>query len=193
MDVEAQPPPKPAPLFLPDDDDFDDEEPEELRMTGMQQDEEPPSPGARASPVPPPIPAKKPRPGLKDTESLEALLNESSNIDFRQTINAPRIREDANVREQMTRISMASNAAYGSGQGRDAAAQRNLNGDDEYGKSKKKGKDEGEKKRKPIPKLNEERLVSTDGFPALIKTYKSFKIKGKGHEVRPDCLRVLRM
>ena len=46
---------------------------------------------------------------------------------------------------------------------------------------------EGEKEaapgRRPVPKLDEERLLAKDGFPALIKMCKDFKPKGKGHEV----------
>jgi replication fork protection complex subunit Csm3/Swi3 len=41
----------------------------------------------------------------------------------------------------------------------------------------------GDKKRQ-IPKLDEERLLGKDGFPALIQMCKDFKPKGKGHEVR---------
>lgn len=44
-----------------------------------------------------------------------------------------------------------------------------------------KGEEEEKKKR---PKLDEERLLGKDGFPALIKMCKGFKPKGKGHEVR---------
>jgi replication fork protection complex subunit Csm3/Swi3 len=50
-----------------------------------------------------------------------------------------------------------------------------------------KGKDKdsaGEKKTiKRAPPLNEARLLGEDGFPALIKSLKGFKVKGKGHEV----------
>lgn len=37
--------------------------------------------------------------------------------------------------------------------------------------------------RKRIPRLDEGRLLGRDGFPALMKSVKGFKIKGKGHEV----------
>ncbi|PCH38010.1 Swi3-domain-containing protein [Wolfiporia cocos MD-104 SS10] len=44
-------------------------------------------------------------------------------------------------------------------------------------------KEETEKaKRKPLPKLDEARLLSPDGFPALVKQAKNFKPRGKGHE-----------
>lgn len=45
-----------------------------------------------------------------------------------------------------------------------------------------KGK-KGKKKRPPPPKLDETLLLSSEGFPALIKEAKKFKPKGKGHEV----------
>lgn len=56
---------------------------------------------------------------------------------------------------------------------------------DEDGGTRKKDNADGEKKRKPLPKLNEARLLGPDGFPALVKQTKGFKPKGKGHEVRP--------
>lgn len=54
---------------------------------------------------------------------------------------------------------------------------------DEDGETRKKGTGDGEKKRKPLPRLNEARLLGPDGFPALVKQTKGFKPKGKGHEV----------
>ena len=45
------------------------------------------------------------------------------------------------------------------------------------------GEDDGKKKRKPLPKLDETRLLGKDGFPQLLKDTKNFKPKGKGHEV----------
>ncbi|KAI0736771.1 replication fork protection component Swi3-domain-containing protein [Fomitopsis betulina] len=47
-----------------------------------------------------------------------------------------------------------------------------------------KGKDGGKEKqkRKPLPRLDEARLLGQDGLPALVKQAKTFKPKGKGHE-----------
>lgn len=45
------------------------------------------------------------------------------------------------------------------------------------------GEDDGKKKRKPLPKLDETRLLGKDGFPQLLKDTKNFKPKGRGHEV----------
>ncbi|EMD38450.1 hypothetical protein CERSUDRAFT_93984 [Gelatoporia subvermispora B] len=46
------------------------------------------------------------------------------------------------------------------------------------------GKDHGDenKKRKPVPRLDEARLLGPDGFPALVKQVKNFQPRGKGHE-----------
>ncbi len=43
--------------------------------------------------------------------------------------------------------------------------------------------DDEKKKRKPVPKLDEARLLGKNGFLQLIKDTKHFKPKGKGHEV----------
>ena len=50
-------------------------------------------------------------------------------------------------------------------------------------KGKKGEKGDGLHKRKPIPKLDETRLLGPNGFPALIKATKNFHPKGKGKEV----------
>lgn len=49
-------------------------------------------------------------------------------------------------------------------------------GNDDQAKNEKK-------ERRRIAKLDENRLLSSSGFPQLIKMTKDFKIKGKGHEV----------
>ena len=45
------------------------------------------------------------------------------------------------------------------------------------------GEDGEKKKRKPVPKLDEARLLGINGFPQLVKDTKNFRPKGKGHEV----------
>ena len=45
------------------------------------------------------------------------------------------------------------------------------------------GEDGDKKKRKPVARLDETRLLGKDGFPQLVKDTKNFKPKGKGHEV----------
>ncbi|OCH94933.1 Swi3-domain-containing protein [Obba rivulosa] len=52
--------------------------------------------------------------------------------------------------------------------------------------SKKEGNEDGEdgkKKRKPVPRLDEARLLGADGFPALVKQAKNFHPRGKGQEL----------
>jgi replication fork protection complex subunit Csm3/Swi3 len=59
-------------------------------------------------------------------------------------------------------------------------------GDENSGNKKdgKKDKDGDEpKQRKKVMRLDENRLLSKDGFPALIRQVKEFKPRGKGHEV----------
>lgn len=51
------------------------------------------------------------------------------------------------------------------------------------GKDKDKDGD-GLHKRKVVVKLDDARLLSPDGFPALVKQAKHFKPRGKGHEAR---------
>jgi hypothetical protein len=47
------------------------------------------------------------------------------------------------------------------------------------------GNEDGkEKKRKPVLKLDEARLLGLNGSPQLVKDTKNFKPKGKGHEVK---------
>ncbi len=43
--------------------------------------------------------------------------------------------------------------------------------------------DDGKKKRKPVPRLDEARLLGQNGLPQLVKDTKNFKPRGKGHEV----------
>jgi replication fork protection complex subunit Csm3/Swi3 len=45
------------------------------------------------------------------------------------------------------------------------------------------GEEDAKKKRKPLPKLDETRLLGKDGFPQLLKDTRNFKPKGKGREV----------
>lgn len=56
--------------------------------------------------------------------------------------------------------------------------------DDAGGDAKGKGSGKEKQKRKPLPRLDEARLLGQDGLPALLKQAKTFKPKGKGHEVR---------
>lgn len=44
-------------------------------------------------------------------------------------------------------------------------------------------KKDGPVQRRPVAKLDEEKLLGPDGFPRLLKDYKTFKVLGKGREV----------
>ena len=50
-------------------------------------------------------------------------------------------------------------------------------------RTNKDDQEKNEKERRRLAKLDENRLLSPDGFPQLIKMTKDFRIKGKGHEV----------
>ncbi|KAI9507376.1 replication fork protection component Swi3-domain-containing protein, partial [Russula earlei] len=54
------------------------------------------------------------------------------------------------------------------------------------------GEDDGKKRRKPVPKLDEARLLGKNGLPQLVKDTKNFKPMGKGHEAT-DLDRVLQL
>lgn len=63
---------------------------------------------------------------------------------------------------------------------KDSASKKTYGAD----KSNKSGVNaDGKKPRKPIPRMDETRLLGETGFPALIKETKNFTPKGKGHEV----------
>ena len=66
-----------------------------------------------------------------------------------------------------------------------SALDLDVGGEDAGDGGDAKGKSTGKEKqkRKPLPKLDEARLLGPDGFPALLKQAKTFKPKGKGHEV----------
>jgi replication fork protection complex subunit Csm3/Swi3 len=59
-------------------------------------------------------------------------------------------------------------------------------------RTSKDNQDKDEKKeRRKLTKLDENRLLSRDGFPQLMKMTKDFRIKGKGHEVISHLLALL--
>jgi replication fork protection complex subunit TIPIN/Csm3/Swi3 len=89
--------------------------------------------------------------------------------------NARAVRAELGVNTQATELSAAAAAATKTkSNGGRAGALDGLDGD---------GENDGKKKRKPLPKLDEARLLGKDGFLQLLKDTKNFKPKGKGHEV----------
>lgn len=93
-------------------------------------------------------------------------------------IDALRRQADAENAKMLGRTAQAA-SRRSTGEGTNDSA------DDKKGKTADmRDKDGGKEKRKPLPKLDEARLLGPDGFPALVKQAKNFKPRGKGHEVR---------
>lgn len=94
------------------------------------------------------------------------------------------LRRQASARHANTVVipSLTPHAILSSSPPRDGGGDKN---GEKVGKGKgDAGKDGERKERKKIARMDEARLVSPSGFPALIKTTKDFVPKGKGHEVR---------
>ncbi|EJD52924.1 Swi3-domain-containing protein [Auricularia subglabra TFB-10046 SS5] len=169
VDNEAPAPP----LFLPDFDDFPmDDVPKEAEYDAPTAS--PPTPPAKRALMP----------------HIDTSLEDEFNRDFSlgtPGLNLDEMRKQALARERMHQVAQENarkHAAIGHAAIATGGAQPQM-------KAQKKA--EGElKKRKPIPKLNDERLLGQDGFPALLKEYKNFKPKGKGHE-QEDLTRLLQM
>jgi replication fork protection complex subunit Csm3/Swi3 len=88
--------------------------------------------------------------------------------------NARAVRAELGVATGSSTTAAAATAKTKTNGGRGGGILDGLDGD---------GEDDGKKKRKPLPKLDETRLLGKDGFPQLLKDTKNFKPKGKGHEV----------
>jgi replication fork protection complex subunit Csm3/Swi3 len=169
------------PLFLPSDD--DDEEDAAAA----------PAPNANAS-------ARNDANNPNSNPDIDALFDGLDDMDDGFQELAPALDFDALRREADARNARAVRAELGaanipaaeSSSTASAAAKNNnnnnrgrggggggaldgLDGDGE--------EDDGKKKRKPLPKLDETRLLGKDGFPQLLTDTKNFKPKGKGHEV----------
>ena len=152
-----------APLFLPSDDNEDD-----------------PAPNANAPQ----------NANANANADIDALFEGLDDIDDAFQELAPALDLDALRREADARNARAVRAEMGAGipTAEPAAttggkttggsggggALDGIDGDGEEG---------GKKKRKPVARLDETRLLGQDGFPQLVKNTKNFKPKGKGHEV----------
>jgi len=148
------------PLFLPSD------------------DEEDPAPNANAK-------------NDANNPDIDALFEGLDDIDDSFQELAPALDLDALRREADARNARAVRAELGttnipSAEPSTAAAKNKTNGGRGGGVLDGldgDGEDDGKKKRKPLPKLDETRLLGKDGFLQLLKDTKNFKPKGKGHEV----------
>ena len=80
----------------------------------------------------------------------------------------------AEISASIPTIHLSTTTTAKSGDGQNGPLD-GINGGDEN--------DDGKKKRKPIARLDEARLLGNNGLPQLIKDTKNFRPKGKGHEV----------
>jgi replication fork protection complex subunit Csm3/Swi3 len=150
------------PLFLPSDDDED-----------LDEDTAPNAqPNRDANPNP----------------DVDALFEGLDDIDDSFQELAPALDLDALRREADARNAHAVRAEIGAtvpsaAEPTAAAKTSGGKGGGALGGIDGEGDDDGKKKRKPVPKLDEARLLGKDGLLQLVKDTKNFKPKGKGHEV----------
>ncbi|KAJ8517566.1 hypothetical protein ONZ45_g5264 [Pleurotus djamor] len=171
-DVDQAPEPVPfnVPLFLPDD---SDEENEQIARRSSR----------------PPAPAVP--------QDVLDLFNDLDNdADMEAGFSAPTVPDDADdpftIKPLVSTVDIAAlereaRARPLPTQPRSSQPSSSQVRDEASGEEDKEDKAKDEKKpglRKRIPRLDEGRLLGKDGFPALMKAVKDFKIKGKGHEVQ---------
>ncbi|OJT04317.1 Chromosome segregation in meiosis protein 3 [Trametes pubescens] len=127
--------------------------------------------------------ASKPASNKPDIDAFFADLDDDPDTAFQDL--APSLDVAALKRQAEARLALTPHQILPS-----SSPPRDLSDGEEGGARKRagdrKGRDEPVKKKKPKrrPPLDEARLVSPDGFPALAKQAKEFKPKGKGHEVQ---------
>ncbi|KAI0273774.1 replication fork protection component Swi3-domain-containing protein [Gloeopeniophorella convolvens] len=155
--------------------------------TAGNNDDDQPTTSARASKGPLFLPsddeddAPATGPGTEDRPDVNALFDDLENMDDDFQDLAPALDLDALRREADVRNTRAVRAELSATIPAASAAQRTTKKgplddvDDD-------GEEEGKKKRKPLPKLDETRLLGKNGFPQLVQDTKGFKPKGKGHE-----------
>ena len=117
---------------------------------------------------------------IPDVGSLFEDLNDPGPSSTSRTFNLDSLRREA--RERIDREAPSSSlpqyAVQSSSPSRDDLAGTG-------GKTSGIGKGESElSKKRVLPKMDTERLVDKNGFPALLQLSKEFKPKGKGHEAR---------
>ncbi|KAI0302178.1 replication fork protection component Swi3-domain-containing protein [Russula brevipes] len=117
------------------------------------------------------------KPSANKDPDVDALFEGLDDVDDTVHELAPSLDLDALRREADARNARVTDKGKGGGA---------LDGIDDGGEDGEK------KKRKPVPKLDEARLLGTNGLPQLLKDTKNFKPKGKGHEAT-DLDRVLRI
>jgi len=156
------------PLFLPSD----EEEEDAIATT---------SAGAPTS-------AEPQRPENTDIDALFEGLDDMDDVSFQElapALDLDALRREADARNAravraemaaMIPAAAATSKATGGKEGRGALDGINGEADDDNV--------DGKKKRKPVPRLDEARLLGQNGLPQLMKDTKNFKLRGKGHEVQ---------
>lgn len=125
------------------------------------------------------------QPSANNDPDIDALFNGIDDLnEFAPALDLDALRREADARNtrlvraeisaSIPAIQLSTTTTGKSGDGRKDPLDGVDGGDDENG---------GKKKRKPIPRLDEARLLGKNGLPQLVKDTKNFKPKGKGHEV----------
>ncbi|KAH9981160.1 replication fork protection component Swi3-domain-containing protein [Lactifluus volemus] len=128
----------------------------------------------------------------KTNPDVDALFEGLDDIDDSFQELAPALDLDALRREADARNTRAHTRDRAFGRGSGSGGVKNKGGKSGPLGGMDGNEDGKEKKRKPVPKLDETRLLGLNGFPRLVKDTKNFKPKGKGHEAT-DLDRVLQL
>jgi replication fork protection complex subunit Csm3/Swi3 len=125
------------------------------------------------------------QPSANKDPDIDALFDGIDDLnEFAPALDLDALRREADARNtrlvraeisaSIPSIQLSGTTTIKSGDGRKGALD-GVDGGDEN--------DDGKKKRKPIARLDETRLLGKNGLPQLVKDTKHFKPKGKGHEV----------
>ena len=181
------------------------DEEDEVQSSRFRKKDRDASEKAIKSTPPPPIPKSNSNPPPKTTNSELDDLFDLSDLEDDFTVSAPldiaQLQKEADARNALHNLSKG---------GQTQASAIEIDGDDDNETPMRKpgkGKVEKEKDgKRVIPKLDDERsvaftislgftegivyhrLLGKEGFPALLKEAKAFKIGPKGNEVRPFSL-----
>ncbi|KAH9005299.1 replication fork protection component Swi3-domain-containing protein [Lactarius hatsudake] len=132
------------------------------------------------------------QPSANQDPDIDALFDGIDDLDeFAPALDLDALRREADARN--TRLVRAEISASIPAIQLSTATSTTKSGDGQKGPSDGgDGNDDGKKKRRPIARLDEARLLGKNGLPQLIKDTKNFKPKGKGHEAG-DLDRVLQV
>ncbi|KAH9079556.1 Swi3-domain-containing protein [Lactarius deliciosus] len=132
------------------------------------------------------------QPSANKDPDIDALFDGIDDLDeFAPALDLDALRREADARN--TRLVRAEISASIPAIQLSTATSTTKSGDGQKGPSDGgDGNDDGKKKRRPVARLDEARLLGKNGLPQLIKDTKNFKPKGKGHEAA-DLDRVLQV